>query len=413
MNEFSSRVKNFPIRVLLGFLLATELLFFVAPQQWQVENYLGVELYLALMNVALWAGYARGVKSRRVLFPQDKVDFRVVKWLILIALPMMMVQLYWAFGTLNPASIFTSVQQGITDSGAAYSARKSDVNLTLYALNSLMSPVIFYAFALGSFAFRRLPKKYRFILLALIAMELSKWLSIGVRKGVMDMIITLLAGYVAGNYQLLENRRKLARAAVAMGSVVAIFIAYFLISNLSRYSQESFATAAANYSPTGVYAHLPSWLLFPIYSISGYLCQGYYALAKALEVGFIQPDLLATNFFTVNVAERFGINPLENSYMDILQSRFGIDTFSNWHSIYVWLANGFTFAGVPLFIYAVGYLFGQSWILSIRQNALRAVPMFVILAQMIFYFFANNQIFSFSFPTIIILMLLYFSKIRL
>ena len=101
MTEFSTRVKNFPIRVLLGFLLITELLFFVAPQQWQVDNYICVALYLALMNVALCVGYARGVKSHRMLFSQDKVDLQVVKWLIVIALPMMMVQLYWAFGTLN------------------------------------------------------------------------------------------------------------------------------------------------------------------------------------------------------------------------------------------------------------------------------------------------------------------------
>ena len=54
MTEFSTRVKNFPIRLLLGFLLTTELLFFVAPQQWPVDNYICVALYLALMNVAFF-----------------------------------------------------------------------------------------------------------------------------------------------------------------------------------------------------------------------------------------------------------------------------------------------------------------------------------------------------------------------
>ena len=414
MREISNGIKYLPIRLLLGFLIFTELLFFVSPQHWDINNHIGLALYLALMNVALWAGYRHAVRCKRTINAQHKTDNTIViNWLLIASLPILLLQIYWTFDTLNPTALVESLRSALIDSGQAYSARNSQVNLTLYAINSLLSPIAFCALALGAYFWNKLSKKYKFILIVLVVLELSKWLAIGVRKGAMDLIITLSAGYLAGHYELLDSPRKVLRIIATIGCAIALFIAYFVISNLSRYSQTSLLEAVINYTPTGIYAKLPIWLLFPIYSISGYLCQGYYALAKALEIGFTQPNLLATNFFTINIAERFGINPLENSYMSILQSQFGIDPLSNWHSIYVWLANGFTFAGVPIFIYATGYLLGDSWLLSIQRRSLRAVPMFVILAQMIFYFFANNQIFSFAFPTIMILTLLYFSKIRL
>ncbi len=417
-SPITNKVKKLPIKVMLSFLIMTEVLFFIAPQNWRINNYELVTLFFLVVNVALWLGYNAGIKSRRANRPSGSVNLNIVKWIILLSVPAMMFQIYSSFGTVSLSSVAASVRAGLSDAGEAYYGRSGGgdgggVNMFNFMINMLFSPLVFCSFTMGVYYFKKLEKKIRIVLIFLIALELSRWFAIGVRKGVMDMIIIISAAYIAGNSQLINNRVLFGKIKLGVGIMVGLFVAYFLISNLSRHAQDSFVDAAASYNVTGFYQNLPRAMVYPLYSICSYLCQGYYALAKALEVGFIYPDLLATNFFTINVAERFGLNPIENSYISILYNRFNIDPFVNWHSIYVWLANGFTFWGVPVFIYMVGYLFGKMWIHVVRGNSLIAVPFFVILTQMIFYFFANNQIFSFSFPVIAVLIFLYYVKIRI
>ena len=413
----TNKVRNLPIKLMLSFLIFTEVLLFIAPQNWHINNYEVVILFFVIVNIALYLGYKKGVKSLKANLSTKQLNLKIVKSVIIFSIPAMMFQIYSSFGTLSLVSVANTVRVGLTDAGDAYFSRGGGgegggVNMLYFMINSLLSPLLYCCFALGAYFYKKLDKRSRIILVGLIVLELSRWFAVGVRKGIMDMIIIISSSYVAGNSYIINNKVLFNKIKLGAIVVLSLFVAYFLISNLSRNAQDSFVDAAIDFNVTGFYRQLPTAMVYPLYAICSYLCQGYYALAKALEVGFIYPNLLSTNFFTINVAERFGLNPIDGSYLDILYNRFNIDPFINWHSIYVWLANGFTFWGVPIFIYLVGYMFGKTWIQSVRGNSIVAIPLFAILTQMIFYFFANNQIFSFSFPVIFILLFLYYIRIR-
>ena len=140
------------------------------------------------------------------------------------------------------------------------------------------------------------------------------------------------------------------------------------------------------------------------------MCQGYYALDKAFDIGIIQPNIFNTNFFTINVLERIDPSIMDGSYLSLLERNYGIDPLASWHSIYVWLANGFTFLGVPFVIFIIGYYFAKSWMSSIYEKNIISVSLFAIHFQMIMYFFANNQVYSFSFVVIVGLFVLFFFR---
>ena len=130
--------------------------------------------------------------------------------------------------------------------------------------------------------------------------------------------------------------------------------------------------------------------------ICSYLTQGYYALSKGLELGILPISFLGSSWFTISIAKKFSYDPTETTYMYMLQSE-GIDMSINWHSIYLWLANDFTFIGVPIIIFLIGYFFAQSWMDAIKGSNILSYPVLALFSTMIFYFFANNQVFSFSF----------------
>ncbi len=394
-----NRILYFPISILLTFLVFTEILFFISPRMWNINNEISLVSYLLLMNISLYWGYRAGIKcsiKTTIWRPSQKVINGIIVLAFLFKI--------FLFLANNNFSIFTVVHNffnAFHDIGQAYNGRDLKLNVTLYLTGQFLSPLIFMAYVLGICNWKQLHKKYRIFYVTIIFIELINWFSVGVRKGILDIFLIIFVSYLISNYNIIRDKARLRKLKLYFILFVIVFLSFFLVSNLARmYQYDSFTEMLDNTeAPIRPFylKYLPKILIMPLSSISSYLCQGYYALACALEEGVIFPNLLATNIFTVNVAERFDYDPLANSYLDILNTKYGISPIINWHSIYVWLANGFTFMGVPLFIYFIGFMLANSWKNSILKKDYIAMPLFVVLFQTVFYFFANNQVFSFSF----------------
>lgn len=403
-----NRVLYFPIRILLFFLIFTEILFFVSPQIWNIKNGISLAFYLGLMNLALYLGYRDGLKKR---IRSSKLSLTTKNIKVIITLTFL---IKFTFIFLDSNFSFSSLKLlvfGGVDLGTAYYERNQEINTGYYILKQILSPLVFMGFAFGIYYWKQLNNTYRCLYISAILIELTEWLSIGVRKGILDIFLIIFLSYLLSNYHLILNKVKLKKIKIYFFVFLMVFLSLFLLSNLARMYQYDSFTDMLDDSTIPIHdfykEHFPRPLIMPLVSISSYLCQGYYALAKTLEVGIIYPNLLATNMFTVNIAERFGYDALSGSYLDILNARYGISPTVNWHSIYVWLANGFTLIGVPLFIYFIGFMLSNSWKSSILKNDALAIPLFIILFQTGFYFFANNQMFSFSFFSIFFFLLSY------
>ena len=396
------KVLYFPIRILLSFLIFTEVLFFIGPRIWDVDNTVLLISYLLCMNIVLYCGYRAGLKySIRTAI--GRFSLVMVKRIIIVAFFSKLI-FFLLNNNFSISSIIGGLLDAANDFGQVYYNRDLEVNITQYLIGQVLSPVIFMGYVFGIYYWKELNKKCRAFCVLMIVIELISWISIGVRKGVCDILIIIFVSWLLRNYNVILNKHRLRKLKIYAVVCMVVFILFFLLTNLSRMSQYETFTEMLDETHVPIRSfyleYVPKSMIMPIMSIASYLCQGYYALSKAFDVGIIYPNILGTNIFTVNVAEKFGYNPLEGSYLDLLGINYGISPTVNWHSIYVWLANGLTFFGVPFFVYFIGFLFGNSWKRAILRKDNVAMPLFVILFQMIFYFFANNQIFSFSFIAI-------------
>lgn len=413
--SISNKILYFPIKILLIFLIITQVLFFIGPQEkWIINNPFMLIFYLIILNFSLYYGYIQGLHKPRGTIKRGTI--KMVNIIIVISLFIGLMHTYWSLGTLSPDVIISKILYGLLYSGEAYYEQNTEsVHILRYLFLTICSPIFFMACVFGTYFWKQLKKKYKIIYILIIFLELTRWLAIGVRKGLFDIIIIIAIAYIAGHYKIIDNKKQIRKFLTYISVFLLLFLFYFSISNLSRYSQySSFTDMLTDYQVKQFYYdNFPQWLIMPIYSITGYLCQGYYALAKALEIGIIEPNIIATNFFTVNIAERFQDNPLQGTYMDLLERYYGISPTVNWHTIYVWLANGLTFLGVPIFMYIIGRIFANSWLMTIKGKDYLSIPLFVILFQLILYSFANNQIFSFSFLVIFTLLFFYFFQKRI
>ena len=71
--------------------------------------------------------------------------------------------------------------------------------------------------------------------------------------------------------------------------------------------------------------------------------------------------------------------------------KYGWDSVGLWSSIYPWIASDVSFSGTILVVFLVGRLFALSWLDTLSGHNPFAVVMFSILAIVLFYFPANNQ----------------------
>ena len=145
--------------------------------------------------------------------------------------------------------------------------------------------------------------------------------------------------------------------------------------------------------------------------ISSYLTQGYYGFSLALDEEFIPMFGIGSSMFLIeNSSELIDENLYELTYMYRIRDE-GWDPFVNWHSIYVWLANDFTFIGVIFFMFFLGYLFSDIFINAIFLKSKLAISLLCMTMIIIIFIPANNQLLSYpstfiSFWFILILYLL-------
>lgn len=91
----------------------------------------------------------------------------------------------------------------------------------------------------------------------------------------------------------------------------------------------------------------------------------------------------------------------------MLEEYYGIDMYINWHSAYLWIANDVTFIFVPLIVFIIGLYFGRVWKDALFGHNPWAYPVLGYMIVEVFYFFANNQVPSFSLESFLGCVLIY------
>lgn len=403
---FCNKIKYFPIKILLFFLVFTELLYAFGPLIYKNSSSYTLYVFFFIVNISLYLGYKSGIKyyierpkskKRRIKYLQL---LKILIWFSFFMIFVRMIAL-WDIKNLSPIAIISHLINSITAPGDVYESKLSIQSGVAAYFSILMSPLTFMTIPIAIYNRNKLSKFYQLFLSLLCVLELSIWVGQGVRKGIIDLFLIICFMMLATKPWIIINLKKYKSIMIFAIIFVFIFVYYFLYSNLHRYglnNPEDLVLKSTIFEIKDFYKNQVSALLLMIIcSIESYLCQGYDALSYALDSDFTYSYGLGSSWFGLNLSNRLGLDIASHTYVFQLEKTHGIDPMINWHSIYTWLASDFTFIGVPVFVFFVGYLLATTWLDTLLERSFYAPAIFMLFVIMTFYFFANNQIFSLQF----------------
>jgi hypothetical protein len=406
----------FPLRTLLSFLIFTCLFFAFGPISWPIKYGFLLFIFLLIVHLALYLGYLYGVKSYRIKVSKNKkmidpvhlFNISAITYLVW-AIPTIMNK--WGISTLSPTILLQKVIIGFNTPQLGYASKVEQLTthqrgFYSYA-NFLISAITFMAIPLALANWSRLSLFQRFISVLIVFIEIISWVGIGTNKGIVDLIVIFSFITVGGNSRyVFKNKKKLLIIAtfLAFGG-----IAFFLNNVLSRVnidSKASFTDLQVMFTGNQVVKANPDNFLIrsfsvpikiAICSIEGYLTMGYYSLNFALGERFDWTYGFGNSWGSMSLWQLLtGQDLMPLTYLSKIDKHYGIDPAISWHSIYTWLASDLTFFGVPFFIFFVGKFLAESWLDSLHKNSAFAPVICSLFVLMVFYFFANNQVMSFS-----------------
>lgn len=401
------RITRLPIKYSLIFLVLTEVLVWIGPVDYTIKRPLVLILYLGILNYALYLGYKRGAKKARVT--SCVLSSQTFYFIIILGLICTIYTMYVKWGARGYSITWNHLSNSIINPGQAY-VRDEKVVFNVSVLYVILSPFQWVAIPFGIYYWKRLNELFKIIVIITFVITIATWLGIGTRKGLLDLLIITSFLIFARTPSILNNEHAVRRIKIVGCLLIGLFLNYFVVSNLSRDGLE--ISEISQYERVEYkkwYAdHLPTPIVVSLSDITSYLSGGYHLLSLGLDEGIIPPTFLGMSLSTANYANRFwGYDPLPGTYMQLIQDKYGYDKFEYWHTIYLWLANDFTFILVPFIVFLIGFYFARVWIDAVNGQNPFAYPVFAYILVMVFYFFANNQVISFNLESFIGCILLY------
>lgn len=401
----SQSITYFPLKISLFFLICTELLFWIGPTNYKINNDLLLAFYLAILNISLWYGYKLGTLTFKPSY--YRFSKRTIYIIIILGLIANVRFLNQSLNNYGLSFSIGTIINSISNPGEAYFGNEGN------ASGTFLDIIIFSIFRtatipLGICTWSRLNRIMKYCLLLVITLQIITYLCIGVRKGLFDIILYTFFLIIATKPYILSSPKILNKLKAYIAVLLVLFIFYFVFSIASRYGKtlqeiQDIQTAEIR-EP---YTHLPLIVTKSLQTITSYLCQGYYALSNALEMGIKDVVFFSDNWVSAYYCEKiFNYNPIDLTYLADLES-IGIDRKINWHTMYLWLANQYTFIGVPFVIFFIGYFFAQSWCDSVFGRNDYSYIILSYFIVMVFYMYANNQVFSDSATSFVFWFILY------
>ena len=408
INASHSRLEMLPMRLALPFLIFTELLVWIGPIMYPIENSGLLVSYFIILNLALYWGYKSGIRKEG--YSSCRIQKNWVQIILLIGLIASFYTMIIKWQTKGIGFSLESLINALVNPGEAYKGEAKDF-VQVSILSLLFSPIRWASIPLGIYYWKKIGTFFKLVVITTVLIYISTWLGIGTRKGILDLMVFGFFLLCATNKNLIVNPKtnRKTKLICFLGGIA--FLIYFVFSNLSRSGMEDFNEIVdfARFEYREIYLNnFSTPFVIALGEVSSYLCQGYYALSLGLSLGILPITIMGSSWATAQYMERFlGYNPIPDTYIVAIEQNFGLDRYEHWHSIYLWLANDFSFIGVPVVIFIIGYFCARTWKDCLHRENPFAFPIFAYMIIMIFYFFANNQVISFSLEPFIGCVILY------
>jgi len=395
--KLNAWVRLFPIVFFVSYLAFTVFVFVCGPWPWPVADGTKLYVYLALVHIALLLGYL----SAAFLSPRGYYGRWSVRRLVILSLIVNILVFFptalFRTGKILPNLIFGLLYPGLAFQGSLILRQESTPIIEYIRL--ILGPLIYPLLPLVVFYWRRLSFKIRIISILSLLSTIALFISMGTNKAIADTILLtpwlILAGHLSGVSRLKRSRR-VALVVVSVISIV-LFGSFFTATQATRTGSSAynqyFPSIGLGADPGNFMVRdLPPLVRTGVLGITSYLSQGYYALYLTLDEPFVPMFGVGNSMFLFRQAARITGNDgiMEMPYPMRIE-KYGWNAYSNWSTIYPWIASDVSFLGSILVVFLIGRFFALSWLDSLQGANPFAVVVFSQFLIMLFYFSGNNQ----------------------
>lgn len=378
--------------------MSTFLLYAAGPLEWPREFLFSTTLIVIGSQFALLFGFRLGLQRIRLSASSQTVQSdRLIFIGFVLNLLTFPIALYGYTG-----QAVGDISLDLSSQGDVYAARYGFLTSggagglqTLAALSRAISaPFVFGGIIVGFRLFRDLGKRSRFWLLGSVFIQVLFSFARGTDKEVIDIVVFAFAAALASDRVRVSRRALRSIAAIALSVILVVVFISRREARLGGDLGDCFTQAqvCADYEASPL-ADIVGIRVYSGYAIgTGYVTQGYHGLSLSQELDFQWTFGIGSHPALLRVyALITGDQSLsERTYQHRLGS-LGWDPRFGWSSLYAYLANDVSLAGVPLAFLAIGFFLARSWRRALAGD-LAALIVSAYLLLLLLYSPANNQI---------------------
>ena len=418
---FNKSLKYKPLKYIVAFNILTLILFVTAPIVWATDNLFIFSLLFLICQFALFIGFKFGAEKCLKKPQRDYGSFeKYVKFIFIFYACTFLIKYAYLlrFYPHQIGEMIDFLMIGIASPQLGYqmsldASRGFTIPWSVFALISIVNQIFFIV---GFLTWKSNTKFYKALFIVFLAIELFYWFGRGTNFGVINLLTTMLFAILTNQSAFKkESLGQKIKQTVILGTVAVIALSIFTYNLIERsgnseinYSEFRLGRSVVN-EQSEILKVIPDPLI-PTYLYSiWYLCQGYYHTCLAFNLDFQFTYFFGNNPESINIGNIIGIDVADKTYVDRL-STTGVDPKINWHSIYTWLASDFSFILLPFVFLAIGIFMGYAWISSIINNDLLSKIIFVAIANILFFSFANNNYLASIFYSFSLLIVYWFFR---
>ncbi|MFR1517248.1 MAG: hypothetical protein ACLSVG_00490 [Clostridia bacterium] len=259
------------------------------------------------------------------------------------------------------------------------------------------------ALAGGSFYFKNQSKTLRYLYFGLIFLILFNVVFfVGSQKQIIDLIIYIIIPLFLKN---VCDHKKI-KLGKKIKYIIIIFVIVIIVGNLiiarrqlwaDRYHSSAIVSIGTVNFDNWMFKIFPGNFGLIFTQFINYTSQGYQGLSLCLKLPFEWAYGMGSSFKFMNDFSRWfdiPLNKIEVSYPVRMESAFGVDAYSYWHTVFPWLASDFTWIGSILVICIYIFFWAKAWGELRTLKNLPALLLFTQLSILVLYIPCNNQLFQ-------------------
>lgn len=294
------------------------------------------------------------------------------------------------FTSFDVGGLVNRLSYGISNMGDSYNSFQDNVNATSAGVVGGSLVTLFnYVWDIWAFStlifsvmyFKKLKLHQKIIAGITIALEVIAYLARGTNIGIFRIILIIpviyYLKYMGGTRNkkknTKDNKKNRIRLIVLGGLGVVIMVTIFFIIMKSRggiaFWKHSFYNIGGIHidQDSVFFKILPSGFHQLLVSLSGYLSQGFYGMSLSMRVPWEPHWGIGGSMALQNLLKNFIPTISERTYQVRIE-QFGWDSYTQWHTMYTWIANDLSFFGVILYMGLFGYVFRRALRDSLELN---------------------------------------------